>query len=80
VHGVGIGQRLVVPESQHTITERLEEGSPLSVGPGLHRMLPTVELHDHLQLTAAEVDDVCADRDLARELRAQQAPVTEPRP
>jgi hypothetical protein len=46
----------------------------------MHRMLPAVELHDELPLSAAEVDDVRPDRHLARELDSQETTIAQPRP
>jgi hypothetical protein len=43
-------------------------------------MLPAVELHDQLRLTAAEVDDVWADRHLARELHAKEPAISQASP
>jgi hypothetical protein len=46
----------------------------------VRRVLATVQLDDQLSLAAAEVDDVWADGYLAREFRAEEAPVTQARP
>jgi hypothetical protein len=79
-HAVGIAERLIVPETKHAIPEAFEERGATSVGGRPCRVLTAVQLHDQPPLAAAEVDDVGADRDLARELRAGETPVAEARP
>jgi len=75
-HTVGIRERFIVPETKHAVAEALQARGTLRIVVSARRMLPTVELDDQLPLPAAEVDDVGADRDLARELHAEQAPIS----
>ena len=79
-HTVGIAERLIVPEPQDAIAQRLEERGAPRVVVGAHCMLTAVQLHDQLPLTATGVDDVGADRHLAREFDAEETAIAEMSP
>jgi hypothetical protein len=70
----------MVPESQHPITQRLKKRGTPGVVIDPRRMLTAVQLHDQLPLTTAEVNDVRADRHLARELHAEKTAIAQARP
>jgi hypothetical protein len=57
-----------------------EEGGPGRVMGGSDCMLTAVKLDDQLPIPTAEVHEVRSDRHLARELHAEEAAVTQPRP
>ena len=79
-HTVGIAERVVIPESRQTVAKTFQERGAPRIVVRTYRMLPAVELHDQPPLTAAEVDNVGADRDLARELHAEQASIPQAGP
>ena len=79
-HSVGVAERLIVPEAKHAVAETFEECGTPRVVVGTRRMLTAVKLHDQPLLPAAEVDDVGADRHLARESHAEETTVAQSRP
>jgi len=63
-HPLGIGQHVVVPETDDTITPRRQ---PTRARVAVIRVLPAIDLDDELRLGAEEVGDIGAERMLTAE-------------
>ena len=69
-HTFEISQHLVVPEAEDAVALQTEERFASSIGFTSRRVMSTIELDDHPQLGAAEVDDVWSEWMLPAELCA----------
>ena len=73
---LGIGQDIIVPESENTIAVPLEPGSAFLIGIYSHCMLPTVELDDEKSFHGRKVCNVGADGRLAAKLDAFEVTIS----
>ncbi len=55
-----IRQHIVVPEAEHSVTLGMERRRAFGIELTARRVLPTIDLHDQLDLRTAEIDDVRA--------------------
>src|SRR5262249_55736444 len=79
-NALGIAQDIIVPESQHAVTERFENSGGLEIRLGAFGVLPSVKLDDKARVGADEVDDVAVNGCLAPELPAAESSVPQLEP
>jgi hypothetical protein len=75
-HTVHIPHHIVIPESKHEVTHRLQDSGSIRITFSVVIVLTTVKLHDQFGVRAEEVDDKAIDRRLPLEFPAGQAAIT----
>jgi hypothetical protein len=65
---LGVGEDIIVPESDNAISVSLELGSAFLIGFYSHGMLPTIELDDEKGFHGCKIRNVRADGRLAAKL------------
>ena len=74
-HPVRVSYNVVIPESKHEITHRLEDSRSVRITFGVMGVLTAIKLHDQLGVGAEEVDDKTLDRHLPLEFPSVQSPI-----
>ena len=71
-HAFDIGQNIIVPEAQNSVTARIEKvgSQPIGVCLLIQSMLPAIQFDDEAKLMASEVRVVRPNRCLAPEMRS----------
>ena len=75
-HTVHIPHHVVIPESKHEVTHRLQDSGSVRITFSVMIVLTTVKLHDQFGVRTEEIDDKAIDRRLPLELPAGQAAIT----
>jgi hypothetical protein len=75
-----IFKHVIVAESQHSVSARLEVLGPRTILRSSFRVLATIGLNHQHSFEAAEIGDKSADRILTSELVAGESPATRDRP
>jgi hypothetical protein len=70
-HTLGIGQDVVVPETQNMVAVRIDDSTARRIGRFL--MLPAIRLDHELRAITGEIDDELADRNLPAKARFREA-------
>jgi hypothetical protein len=74
-HPVRVSYNVVIPESTHEITHRLQDSGSIPITFSVVGVLTAIELHNQLGIRAEEIDDKAVDRHLPLELPSIQLPV-----
>jgi hypothetical protein len=75
-HTVHIPHHVVIPESKHEVTHRLQDSGSIRITFSVVIVLTTVKLHDQFGVRAEEIDDKAIDRRLPLEFPSGQAAIT----
>src|SRR5262245_19261504 len=75
-HAVHILHHVVIPESKHEVTHRLQDSGSIRITFPVVVVLTAVKLHDQFGIHAEEIDDKAIDRRLPLEFPAGQAAIT----
>ena len=75
-HTVHIPDHVVIPESKHEVTHRLQDSRSIRITFSVVIVLTTVKLHDQFGIRTEEIDDEAIDRRLPLELPSGQAAIT----
>ena len=79
-HPVRVSYNVVIPESKHEITHRLEDSRSVRITFALLAVLTAIELDDQFGIRAEEIDDKAVDLHLPLELPSIQATIAESKP
>ena len=74
-HTVHILHHVVIPNSKHKVTHRLQDSGSIPITFSVGVVLTTIELHDQFGIRAEEIDDKAIDRRLPLELASLQSPI-----
>ena len=69
-HAFGIAQHIIVPETDHGVTELLDLARPLNVGQVVS-VLPAINFDHQSQTAAGEIGNIITDPELACKLNAK---------
>ena len=75
-HTVHIPHHVVIPESKHEVTHRLQDPGSIRIAFSVVVVLIAIKLHDEFGIRADEVDDKAIDRRLPFEFPPGQAAIT----
>src|SRR5262249_5173495 len=79
-HTVHITHHVVIPESKHEVTHRLQDSGSIRITFSVVIVLTTVKLHDQFGIRTEEIDDKTIDRRLPLELPSGQTAITQSQP
>jgi hypothetical protein len=74
-HTVHILHHVVIPESKHEVTHRLQDSGSIRITFPVVVVLTAVKLHDQFGIHAEEIDDKAIDRRLPFELPSCQSTI-----
>jgi hypothetical protein len=75
-HTIHIPHHVVIPESKHEITHRLQDSGSIRITFSVVIVLTAIKLHDQFGIRAEEIDDKTIDWRLTLELPSGQAAIT----